>query len=172
MRSVRRGLSTLPQHSVSAWIGHLMKAPERHYLQITDDLYNLASGSAAVGRGTASQHAAKAEEPSGGCNEKAPPLPLVATNCEAMLSEADGTRTRNHRIDSRMVTSKSGDDNIAEGHHLRQKPLAAWATRAAESAADLAGNGVIEPDLTTWLHTCPIPLDDAQRDAIRAIVGE
>ena len=87
-------------------------------------------------------------------------------------SESDGTRTRNHRIDSRMVTSKSGDDNIAEGNHLRQKPLAAWATRAAEIAADLAGNGVIEPDLTTWLHTCPIPLDDAQRDAIRAIVGE
>ena len=29
---------TLPQHSVSAWIGHLMKVSERHYLTITDDL--------------------------------------------------------------------------------------------------------------------------------------
>ena len=95
---------TCPQHAVSTWMGHSMKVSERHYLQVTDDLYDLASGSAAesaaVGRGTESQYTAKAEEPSKGRNEKAPPLPLVATNCEAMLSEADGTRTRNHRIDS------------------------------------------------------------------------
>jgi len=94
---------TCPQHAVSAWIGHSMKVSERYYLQLTDDLYDLASGiaaeSAAVGHGIASQQAAKAEEPSKGQNEKAPQMPLVATNCEAMLSEADGNRTRNHRID-------------------------------------------------------------------------
>ena len=34
---------TLPQHAVSHWIGHSMIVSERHYLQVTDDLFELVS---------------------------------------------------------------------------------------------------------------------------------
>jgi len=91
---------TCPQHAVSAWIGHSMKVSERHYLQLTDDVYDMATRSAAAGRGIGSQSAARADRSGEGRNEKTPPLPLLATTCEVIPSEADGTRTRNHRIDS------------------------------------------------------------------------
>ena len=58
--------ATNPQHAVSAWIGHSMKVSERHYLQLTDGLYDAATKpkelsvlraaeSAAVGSGIPSQ---------------------------------------------------------------------------------------------------------------------
>ncbi len=36
-----------PQHAVSAWIGHSMAVSERHYLQLTDDLYGAAAETSA-----------------------------------------------------------------------------------------------------------------------------
>jgi integrase len=36
-----------PQHAVSAWIGHSMQVSERHYLQLTDDLYEAAAETSA-----------------------------------------------------------------------------------------------------------------------------
>ncbi len=35
---------THPQHAVSKWIGHSMAVSERHYLQVTDDLIDAATG--------------------------------------------------------------------------------------------------------------------------------
>ena len=36
-----------PQHTVSAWLGHSERVSEQHYLMVTDELYDLASGRAA-----------------------------------------------------------------------------------------------------------------------------
>jgi hypothetical protein len=81
-----------------------MKVSERHYLQLTDDVFEMATQSAAesaaAGQGIGSQSAAIVECNDEGQKEKTSPLPLLATTCEVILSEADGTRTRNHRIDS------------------------------------------------------------------------
>jgi hypothetical protein len=95
---------TCPQHAVSTWIGHSMRVSEKHYLQMTDDLYDLATGraaeSAAAGHGTDSHDAAEANSDHAGRNKKTSQTPLIATECEVLLSEAEGTRTPNHRIDS------------------------------------------------------------------------
>jgi integrase len=95
---------TCPQHAVSTWIGHSMRVSEKHYLQMTDDLYDLATGraaeSAAAGHGTDSHDAAEANRDHARRNKKTSQTPLIATECEALLSEAEGTRTPNHRIDS------------------------------------------------------------------------
>ena len=32
-----------PQHAVSTWIGHSMKVSEKHYLQVTDEMYALVT---------------------------------------------------------------------------------------------------------------------------------
>ena len=95
---------TCPQHAVSAWMGHSMKVSERHYLRLTDDVYDMATQSAAecaaAGQGIGSQSAAIVECNDEGQKKKTSPPPLRATTCEVIPSEADGTRTRNHRIDS------------------------------------------------------------------------
>ena len=77
-----------------------MKVSERHYLQLTDDVYDMATQSTAAGQGIGLQSSAKVECNDEGQKKKTSPLPLLATTCEVILSEADGTRTRNHRIDS------------------------------------------------------------------------
>ncbi len=46
---------THPQHAVSKWIGHSMAVSERHYLQLTEDVFDAANGLADV----RSQRAAK-----------------------------------------------------------------------------------------------------------------
>jgi integrase len=95
---------TCPQHAVSAWLGHSMKVSERHYLQMTDDVYELASGdttksaaeSAAVGSRTAPHDPANDE------HQKAENPAVAAENdtTRGNANEADGIRTRNIRIDS------------------------------------------------------------------------
>ena len=32
-----------PQHVISTWIGHSMKVSEKHYLQVTDEMYALVT---------------------------------------------------------------------------------------------------------------------------------
>ena len=32
-----------PQHAVSAWIGHCKEVSEKHYLQVTDDMYDMVT---------------------------------------------------------------------------------------------------------------------------------
>jgi len=95
---------TCPQHAVSAWIGHSMKVSEKYYLQLTDDLYDLATesaaDSAAVEPRIVSQSPAEPNEPPKRHNEKTSQKPLLAGPCEVLLNEADGNRTRNLRIDS------------------------------------------------------------------------
>ena len=100
--------ATKPQHAVSAWFGHSMKVSERYYLQLTDDLYDRATGraaeSAAVRHRTDSQCEAGQDKPEKVTDQprEGKPASCKTLRHDAGLcdSEADGTRTRNHRIDS------------------------------------------------------------------------
>ena len=73
-------------------------------MQLTDDLYDLATesaaDSAAVEPRIVSQSPAEPNEPPKRHNEKTSQKPLLAGPCEVLLNEADGNRTRNLRIDS------------------------------------------------------------------------
>ena len=102
-----------PQHAVSNWIGHSMKVSEQHYLQMTDDLYELAAKlgqdeesaaeCAAVGSGTPSHGATNKGDDK--CDSVAarrvPKIKQALAICQGRFqSEADENRTRNLRIDS------------------------------------------------------------------------
>ena len=82
--------------------GHSRKVSRKHYLMVSDEIFAMATSeksaaeSAAVGPRTDSHDVTNAEVR----KDERPALPVI---CEAMrgaASEADGTRTRNHRIDS------------------------------------------------------------------------
>ena len=80
-----------------------MAVSEKYYLQVPEELFDRATG-AAESRRTDSQSMAGAETEgfpdSAGSNSKPPHYNALRNNAGATLSEADGTRTRNHRIDS------------------------------------------------------------------------
>ena len=93
---------TCPGHAIASWLGHSRKVSHKHYLMVSDEIFAMATSekiaaeSAAAGLRTDSHDVTNAEER----KEERPALPVI---CEAMrgaASEADGTRTRNHRIDS------------------------------------------------------------------------
>ena len=95
---------THPQHAVSAWLGHSVSVSIKHYLTVTDDLLDAAAGlgeSAAKSAAECSGIGPQGAEPVASAKH----LPhAVETGKQAFSGEkrieADGSRTRNHRIDS------------------------------------------------------------------------
>ena len=86
--------------------GHSRKVSRKHYLMVSDEIFAMATNeksaaesaaeSAAVGPRTDSHDVTNAEER----KEERPALPVICEAMRGVASEADGTRTRNHRIDS------------------------------------------------------------------------
>ena len=76
-----------PQHAVSKWIGHSMLVSEKHYLSVTDDLYEAAAGmhvlgeaeSAAAGHCIASHDDATAQS--------LPPLSEVPAQAKTRMTQ-------------------------------------------------------------------------------------
>jgi integrase len=70
-----------PQHAVSRWLGHSMQVSERHYLSVTDDLFEVAAAfnplraaeSAAVGHGIGPHPVATAQDASRPLNAQLAP---------------------------------------------------------------------------------------------------
>ena len=100
-----------PQHAVSRWMGHSIEVSGKHYTQQTSDIFERVTAacessakSAAEYPGTGSHDPANDEEGSEASEgeRKAKPAPCGVLPLDAGLfsSEADGNRTRNHRIDS------------------------------------------------------------------------
>ena len=80
---------TCPQHAVSVWMGHSMKVSERHYLQITDDLYNLASGSRSRKRSSRTRHRVATRCKSRGAVRRAQrESPATAASCDKLRGYA------------------------------------------------------------------------------------
>jgi len=94
---------TYPQHAASVWLGHSVAARVKHYLTVTDDLLDAAAGLPAVdleatdhtrmaahGRQTVARDSGEEHTEEAGKQAFSGKKPI----------EADGSRTRNHRIDS------------------------------------------------------------------------
>ena len=103
-----------PQHAVSKWVGHSVAVSVKHYLTVTDDLFNAVAGldgedfqatEQATDRmetGGNERETVGNEGDTVGCVAGAHlPKPLQNKVFPALKRiEANGSRTRNHRIDS------------------------------------------------------------------------
>jgi len=73
----------------------------------------------------------------------------------AAASEADGNRTRNHRIDSPRVTQVHEPSNSFDAKRLANSTLPREFPSAAESAAVSPDNRLIDPDLEVVIAAWP-----------------
>ena len=96
-----------PQHAVSKWVGHSVRVSVEHYLCVTDDLFDAAAGldserpKKVTKKGTECSGTDGNEPETVGRRVWHLPKPLQNKGFSATKRiEADGSRTRNHRIDS------------------------------------------------------------------------
>ncbi len=107
----REWATRYPQHAVSRWIGHRVEVSDRHYLgEVLDHVFDRAAGwkeqeevVAQGGCSTAPNDADSGRNDATlvgvGPQENPASAPLCG-DLRGLANEADGTRTRNHRIDS------------------------------------------------------------------------
>ena len=73
-------------------------------------------------------------------------------------SDADGTRTRNHRIDS-----LSTDSNSTREKRAIERSSESWLSRRLSDECDL--------ELQKWLDDCPVKLEGFQKSRIVEILA-
>jgi len=135
-----------PSHVVCSWMGNSVQVARKHYLQTTDEHYQKATAGecAIIVASSASQAAA---------NEK-----------------SNAQKPAQTSYDSQDVAT------LSVGTQLELPAIVSEKRDLSPECAKIVATPCIEPpendDLTAWLATCPANLNDAQRDAIRAIVGE
>ena len=138
-----------PGHAIASWLRHSRKVSRKHYLMVSDEIFAMATSekNAAVGPRTDSHDVTNAEVR----KDERPALPVI---CEAMrgaASEADGTRTRNHRIDSPGVTQVHEPSNSFAAKRLANSTL----SREFPSAAVSPDNRLICPELEVVIAAWP-----------------
>ena len=84
-------------------------------------------------------------------------------------SEADGTRTRNHRIDSRMLTAGKANNISFSNNDMRLRPVGDECHSAAECAAQTPENERFDPDLALVIDAWPTLPKSTQADILRRI---
>ncbi len=101
-------------------------------------------------------------------NKTTSPPPLRATTCEVIPSEADGTRTRNHRIDSPTVIDSSTHAKSIEGNTFQQPVERAELGSAARRAEPQSS----DPDLTAVINAWPTIYKETKRVLIRVVKAD
>ena len=86
------------------------------------------------------------------------------------LSEADGNRTRNLRIDSPVLSSLSTDANPSDGNGLANEASGARKASAADSAALSPNSVLIDPDLQAIIDVWPALAESTKTKILRLIV--
>jgi hypothetical protein len=76
--------------------------------------------------------------------------PRIKEILGVLLSEAEGTRTPNHRIDSRMVIPNAGDANTFPEKGLAKTRGDGETMSAAESAAILTEDADLQAVIEQW----------------------
>ena len=76
-----------------------------------------------------------------------------------VASDADGTRTRNHRIDR-----KVDDPTLAMEKPTKNKQPDSWAITGATKKIDLG--------LQNWIESCPVQLEDWQVKTLISILDQ
>ena len=74
-------------------------------------------------------------------------------------SDADGTRTRNHRIDR-----KVNDPTLTREKPTQNSPVDSWATTGATRKFSL--------ELQKWIESCPVQLEDWQIKTLLSILDQ
>ena len=74
-------------------------------------------------------------------------------------SDADGTRTRNHRIDR-----KVNDPTLNREKPTQNNPVDSWATTGATRKFSL--------ELQKWIDSCPVQLEDWQIKTLMSILDQ
>ena len=74
-------------------------------------------------------------------------------------SDADGTRTRNHRIDR-----KVNDPTLTREKPTQNSPADSWATTGATRKFSL--------ELQKWIQSCPVQLEDWQIKTLLSILDQ
>ena len=74
-------------------------------------------------------------------------------------SDADGTRTRNHRIDR-----KVNDPTLSREKPTQNNPVDSWATTGATKKFSL--------ELQKWIESCPVQLEDWQIKTLLSILDQ
>ena len=76
-----------------------------------------------------------------------------------VASDADGTRTRNHRIDR-----KVNDPTLSREKPTQNNPVDSWATTGATSKFSL--------ELQKWIQSCPVQLEEWQIKTLMSILDQ
>lgn len=75
---------SFPLHVVTAWIGNSQRVAARHYLQITSDHYDRATGAAQKAAQSTPTSCGKPQQTSGGGSDSPSGLPSVAGTCRGL----------------------------------------------------------------------------------------
>ena len=164
-----------PQHAVSRWLGHSMQVSERHYLSVTDDLFEVAAAfnplraaeSAAAGHGTGSHSVAVVQDASKPGNAKLAP-------CHGLRQDASPSEVGRGGIEPptpgfSIGVSSAPESQLTGHHHTSYANTSDGPITEAQQEAQHYGRDPVEitPDLAQVIEAWPT-LPPAIREAVLA----